>query len=62
MIIGKQVEVTYNKETYVGTLVHFGIGYEELRDGIGHYTEAVIMTESGEIKNCPVENMKVLTL
>ena len=62
MIIGKQVEVTYNKETYVGTLVHFGIGYEELRDGIGHYTEAVIMTESGEIKNCPVANMKVLTL
>lgn len=62
MIIGKLVEVSYNKETYVGTLVHFGIGYEELRDGIGHYTEAVIMTETGEIKNCPVVYMKVLTL
>ena len=60
MIIGKLVEVAYNKEIYTGILVHFGIGYEELRDGIGHYTEALVMREDGEIKTCPVTCMKVL--
>ena len=62
MIIGKQVEVKYNDEIYTGTLVHFGIGFEELRDGIGHFTEAVVMKENGEIKSCPVCCMTVLTL
>ena len=62
MIIGKQVEVTYNKEIYIGTLVHFGVGFEELRDGVGHFTEAVIMKEDGEITTCPVCCIKVLML
>lgn len=62
MIIGKQVEVKYNKKEYVGTLVAFGVAYEELRDGIGHYTEAIIMLDDGTIDTCPVVYMKVLKL
>lgn len=63
MIIGKQVEVKYNKNEYVGTLVAFGIGYEELRDStIGHFSEAIVLLDDGTIKTCPVTCMKVLKL
>ncbi len=60
MIIGKQVEVRYNKETYGGTLVHFGISFEDLRYGVGHYTEAIIEKEDGQLKTAPVCCVRVL--
>lgn len=61
-IIGKTVKVSGKRGEYTGTLVAFGIGYEELRDGIGHYTEAVVMREDGELCNCPVNMVRVLQL
>lgn len=59
MIIGKKVEVDF-REKYTGTLIHFGIGYDELRDGIGHFTEAIVMTEDGQLHNCPANCVRVL--
>ena len=59
MIIGRRVAVNF-REQYFGTLVAFGVGYEELRDGIGHYTEAVIMNDDGELCTCPVNCVTVI--
>lgn len=53
-MIGKRVNVHFFGTCYEGVLVHFGIGFEELRDGIGHFTEAVILLDDGSVKTCPV--------
>ena len=59
--IGRYVEVTWgsNKGKF-GMLVHFGIGYEELRDGIGHYTEAVIVNGDGDFFTVPVNFIRLM--
>jgi len=33
----------------------FGVDYEELENGVGNYTTAIVEIPSGEIKNVPVE-------
>lgn len=35
-----------------------GLDYEELRDGVGTYTSAIIEREDGTIENVPVEMIK----
>lgn len=60
MIIGKRVRFRQKEHNNEGVLVAFGITYEELRDGIGHYTTAVIMKDDGEIIEHPVQCVKVI--
>lgn len=59
MIIGKRVAVNYN-ENYIGTLVAFGIGFCSVFEGIGHYTEAIVMKDGGEVCTCPVNCITVI--
>lgn len=58
MIIGKRVKIDHNGKE--GALVAFGLSFEELRDGIGHYTTAVIMMDDGEIVEYPAQRVRVI--
>lgn len=44
----------------VGFFHQFGIDYEELRDGIGLFTTAIIERLDGTVKNVAIENIKFL--
>ena len=59
MIIGKRVKFGKKLEQE-GTLVSFGISFEELRDGIGHYTAAIIMTDDGALSEVPATWTQVI--
>ena len=43
------------------SFLQFGVDYEELDGGPGMYTTAVIELDNGEVKSCPVQNIKFIT-
>lgn len=49
------------EKVYMGQalLLQFGIDFEELEGGIGHYSTAIIELPDGSVKNVPVENIAI---
>jgi len=43
-----------------GIFVKYGINFEELETGPGHYTSAIIELIDGTVKNVPVETIKFI--
>lgn len=41
-------------------LLEFGVDYEELENGVGNYSTAIINLDDGTVKNIPVENIKFI--
>lgn len=52
------VEIFDTKE--IGKLLSFGVDYEELRDGVGTFSTAIVVMKNGNVKNIPVENIKFI--
>lgn len=40
----------------------FGVDFEELENGVGLYTTAIIELPDGKLKNLPVENVRFIAL
>jgi len=56
-----QIKVKVKNDSREATLLHWGISYEELRDGIGHCTIAIVAFEDGAIKEVGLRNMEIIT-
>lgn len=41
-----------------GTFLGWGVDYEELRDGVGQYTAAIVEFPGGEVALCPVHTIR----
>ena len=48
------------KESYQAYFLGFGIDYEELRDGVGQYTSAILELEDGSVTMSPVFMIKFI--
>ena len=44
----------------VGTLLGFGTYFEELNQGVGQYTTAIVELEDGSVDNGPVEFIRFI--
>jgi len=42
------------------TFIKWGIDYEEINDGVGNFSTAIIRLDDGTIKNVPVEMIRFL--
>jgi hypothetical protein len=61
MSIGKRVKVVRDGQIfYHGTLVAFGIDFEELRDGIAQFSTAIIEKDDGSLCNVAVPYVVIL--
>ena len=47
-------------EKGAGVFLKFGIDYEELRDGVGHYSTAIVEMPDGSLTNAAVGNVRFL--
>ena len=45
-------------EPHTGSLIGFGTMWEELNNGVGQYTTAIVEYSSGVITEYPVENIR----
>lgn len=52
--------VYLKKLNQYGTFIGLGIMYEELRDGIGHYTTIVVRLEDGNVIEVPSQDVKAV--
>lgn len=43
-----------------GFIIDTGINYEELRDGVGHYTTIIAMDCTGKMHMVPVHNVYII--
>ena len=46
---------------HYGELVAFGVSYEELSNGVGVYSTAIVKMENGSVRNVPVDDIKFLS-
>ena len=44
-----------------GELVAFGVSYEELLNGVGIYSTAIVKMADGSVRNVPVDDIKFLS-
>lgn len=62
-LIGKKVSFSVYHQTikeivwYDGVFLQFGIDFDELEEGIAHFSTAIVMNDDGQIHNVPVENV-----
>ena len=42
----------------IATFLAWGVDYEELNDGVGTFSTALIELDDGTVKNVPVENIE----
>ena len=49
-----------DKTTVIGTLLGFGVDFEELNNGVGQYTTAIIECPDGSVITRPVEDIKFI--
>lgn len=47
-------------EKWEATFLEFGIDYQELLNGVGNYSTAIIELSDGSIKNIPVEQVRFI--
>ena len=48
------------KESYQAYFLGFGIDYEELREGVGQYTTAILELEDGSVTMVPIPMIKFI--
>lgn len=54
----RDLKKNLKKESYKAYFLGFGIDYEELRDGVGQYTSAILELDDGTVTMVPVFMIK----